>query len=178
MTLVVDANVAVKWVVANPDTERADAVISSGEELIAPDLLVAEFANALWRYVRARDIILDQSHPIFERRGQDLVCALPVSVTQAILGADLEIPTLEGDGERIRIEPGTQSGTVVKLRGRGIPHIGRRARGDLYVTVAVEIPRELSKEERALFERAAELKGETRGKGQRRQGRLRKLLEK
>ena len=61
MTLVVDANVAVKWVVANPDTDRADAVISSGEELIAPDLLVAEFANALWRYVRARDIILDQA---------------------------------------------------------------------------------------------------------------------
>ena len=117
-------------------------------------------------------------HPIFERRGQDLVCALPVSVTQAILGADLEIPTLEGDGERIRIQPGTQSGTVVKLRGRGIPHIGRRARGDLYVTVAVEIPRELTKEERALFERAAELQGETQGKGQKRQGRLRKLLEK
>jgi molecular chaperone DnaJ len=117
-------------------------------------------------------------HPIFERRGQDLVCVLPVSVTQAILGADLDVPTLEGDGEHLRIEPGTQSATVVKLRGRGIPHIGRRARGDLYVTIAVDIPRELTKEERGLLERFAELRGERPQKGQKRQARLRKLLEK
>jgi molecular chaperone DnaJ len=119
-----------------------------------------------------------KSHPIFERRGQDLVCALPVSITQAILGADLDIPTLEGDGEHIRIEPGTPSGSVIKLRGRGIPHIGRRARGDLYVTISVDIPRDLTKEERALLERFAELRGEPPRKGQRRQARLRKLLEK
>ena len=61
MTLVVDANVAVKWVVSNPDTDNARAVISSKEDLIAPDLLVAEFTNALWQHVRTRDIILEQA---------------------------------------------------------------------------------------------------------------------
>jgi predicted nucleic acid-binding protein len=61
MTLVVDANVAVKWVVSNPDTDNARAVISSKEDLIAPDLLVAEFTNAVWQHVRTRDIILEQA---------------------------------------------------------------------------------------------------------------------
>jgi molecular chaperone DnaJ len=117
-------------------------------------------------------------HPIFERRGQDLVCALPVSMTQAALGTDLDIPTLDGDPERVRIEPGTQSGTILRLRGRGVPNIGRRGRGDLFVTIAVDIPTELSKEERALLERLAELRGEApRPRQQRRLARLRKLLE-
>jgi molecular chaperone DnaJ len=117
-------------------------------------------------------------HPVFERQGQDIACALPISMTQAVLGAALSIPTLEGDEERIDVQPGTQSGTVVKLKGRGVPHIGRRARGDLYVTITVEIPRDLSKDERVLLERLAELRGETPKKGPRRQARLRKLLEK
>src|SRR5438093_9255174 len=102
-----------------------------------------------------------KTHPIFERRGQDLVCALSVSMTQAALGADIEVPTLDGDAERIRIEPGTQSGTVRRLRGRGIPHIGRRARGDVFVTIKVEIPSDLSNEERGLLERLAQIRGET-----------------
>ena len=114
-------------------------------------------------------------HPIFERRGQDLVCALSVSMTQAALGADIEVPTLDGDAERIRIEPGTQSGTVRRLRGRGIPHIGRRARGDVFVTIKVEIPSDLSNEERGLLERLAQIRGETPKKGQGLQARLGKL---
>ena len=73
-------------------------------------------------------------HPIFERRGQDLVCELPVPMTQAALGADVEIPTLEGE-EKVRLEAGTASGTVIRLRGRGVPNVGRRGRGDLFVTV-------------------------------------------
>jgi molecular chaperone DnaJ len=113
-------------------------------------------------------------HPVFERRGQDLACELPISMTQAVLGADLVIPTLDGEGEHLRIDPGMQSGTVVKLRSRGIPHIGRRARGDLFVTITVETPRDLTKEERALIERLAELRGEPSRKGQRRQAGLRK----
>jgi predicted nucleic acid-binding protein len=61
MTFVVDANVAVKWVVSNPDTDDARAVISSKETLIAPDLLVAEFTNALWRHILVRDIVVGQA---------------------------------------------------------------------------------------------------------------------
>ncbi len=116
-------------------------------------------------------------HPIFERRGQDLVCAMTVSMSQAALGADVEIPTVDGDGERFHLEPGTQSGMVLRLRGRGIPHIGRRGRGDMFVTVRVDIPASLSKEERALLERLAEIRGEIAQKGQSAQARLGKLTE-
>jgi len=117
-------------------------------------------------------------HPIFERRGQDLVCALSISMTQAALGADIDIPTLDGDAERIRVEPGTQSGTVLRLRGRGIPHIGRRARGDLFLTIRVDVPSGLSREERGLLERLAQIRGETPKRGEGFQARLGKLGDK
>ncbi len=103
------------------------------------------------------------AHPVFERRGADLVCALRLPVTQALLGTDLEIDTLEGP-ETLRVEPGTESGAVIRLRGRGIPHLGRRGRGDLLIQVAVEMPEKLSRKERELVERLAELRGEDRGK--------------
>jgi molecular chaperone DnaJ len=118
-----------------------------------------------------------EAHPIFERRGQDLVCALPIPMTLAALGSQVEIPTLE-EPETVHIEPGTESGTVLKLRGKGIPNIGRRGRGDLYVTVVVETPSPRSKEERQLLERLAELRGERPDKGRGLAGRARKLLEK
>ena len=115
-------------------------------------------------------------HPVFERQGQDLVCALVVPMTQASLGAEIQIPTLEGD-ERIHLEPGTQSGAVLKLRGRGVPNLGRRGRGDLLVSVIVETPAARSKEERAIIERLAELREERPEKGKGLIGRLRKLIE-
>ena len=118
-----------------------------------------------------------QPHPVFERRGQDLACTLVVPMTQASLGAELDIPTLEGETERLRIEPGTESGAVVRLRGRGVPNLGRRGRGDLFVTVVVETPASLSKEQRSLLERLAELRGEVPGRSGARGGRLRKLLD-
>jgi molecular chaperone DnaJ len=117
-------------------------------------------------------------HPIFERRGQDLVCALSVPMTQASLGAEVRIPTLEGEPEVVRLEPGTPSGTVLRLRGHGIPHVGRRGRGDLLVTVEVETPKAGSKQERELLERLAELRGEDSNRAKGPAARVRKLLEK
>jgi molecular chaperone DnaJ len=117
-----------------------------------------------------------QPHPVFDRRGQDLVCALPLPMTQAALGTEVEVPTLEG-AERIRIEPGTASGTVIRLRGKGIPHIGRRGRGDLFVTVLVETPKPKSKEERDLLERLARTRGESSEDGKRQGAKVRKLLD-
>jgi molecular chaperone DnaJ len=117
-----------------------------------------------------------EPHPVFERRGQDLVCALAVPMTQAALGADVEIPTLDGS-ELARVDPGTESGTVIRLRGHGVPNLGRRGRGDLFVTVIVETPKPRSKEERALLERLAELREEPSGKGRKPVGTLRKLLD-
>jgi molecular chaperone DnaJ len=115
-------------------------------------------------------------HSIFERRGQDLVCALVVPMTQAALGADVDIPTLEGN-ERVHLEAGTQPGAVLRLRGRGVPNLGRRGRGDLLVTVMVETPRPKSKEERAVLERLAALREEHPSKDRGLAGRLRKLIE-
>jgi molecular chaperone DnaJ len=114
-------------------------------------------------------------HPVFERRGQDLVCELSVPMTMAALGADVEIVTLEG-AEVLKLDAGTESGTVIRLRGKGIPQLERRGRGDLYVTILVETPEPRSKEERALLERLAELRGEKVSTGGRLSGRLRKLL--
>ena len=117
-----------------------------------------------------------QPHPVFGREGENLVCALPIPMTLAAMGGDVEIPTLDGV-ERIRVEPATESGTVVRLRGKGVPHVGRRGRGDLYVRVEVETPSAKSKEERALLERLAELRGEAQRKGAPVAGKPRKLRD-
>jgi molecular chaperone DnaJ len=98
-------------------------------------------------------------HPLFERRGSDLAAVLELPVTQAMLGVQLEVPTLNG-AETIRIAPGTRSGTVLRLPGMGVPHLGRRGRGDLYVEVDVVVPDELSKKERLLVEELADLRDE------------------
>ena len=98
----------------------------------------------------------------FERQGQDLYGVLDVTITLASLGGEIQIQTLDGP-ERIRIDPGTESGSVLRLKGKGVPHLQRRGRGDLFVTVHVVTPRDISKEERGLLERLAELRGETGG---------------
>jgi molecular chaperone DnaJ len=95
----------------------------------------------------------------FLREGQDLHGVLDVSITQATLGGDVEVATLDGP-EHLRIEAGTESGTVLRLKGKGVPHLQRRGRGDLFVTLHVVTPRDLSKEERSLLERLAELRSE------------------
>jgi molecular chaperone DnaJ len=95
----------------------------------------------------------------FERRGQDLYGVLDVSITQATLGAKLVVPGLETD-ETIEISPGTASGTVIRIKGRGVPNLQRRGRGDLFVTIHVVTPTDLSREERRLLEQLAALRGE------------------
>ena len=101
-------------------------------------------------------------HPVFERRGQDLVTVLEVPVTQAMLGAELQIDTLDGS-ERVKVPPGTRSGEVLRLKGRGVPELGRRGRGDLFVRVEVDVPGPLGKKERRLVEELADLRGERGG---------------
>ena len=109
----------------------------------------------------------------FERRGQDLLSVLDIPFTQAALGAEVEIPTLDGS-ERIRIDPGTESGTVARIRGAGVPNLNRRGRGDLYVTIHVSVPEDLSQEERRLVEQLAELRAEKTSKRDPAAGRLRR----
>jgi molecular chaperone DnaJ len=82
-----------------------------------------------------------EPHPFFARKGDNLHCEVPISVTEAILGARIAVPTLDGEAALI-VPPGTQGGQVFRLRGRGLPRLAGGA-GDLYVTVRVEVPRGL-----------------------------------
>ena len=100
-------------------------------------------------------VIKEEEHPNFERSGNNLVHNLGISVTTAILGGDAEVPTIDGR-VRITIEPGTQSGKVLRLRGKGLPDVNGRGRGDIIVVVDVVIPTELTKEERKLVEELSE----------------------
>jgi molecular chaperone DnaJ len=100
--------------------------------------------------------ILVRKHPFFERHGNELVCQVPISFAQAALGAEVDVPTLDGP-EPATIPRGTQSGEVVKLKGRGMPDFNGRGRGDLLVEVVVETPRHLSERQEALLRELAEL---------------------
>lgn len=91
----------------------------------------------------------------FERHGEDLVARLDVPFTDAALGGVLPVPTLEGE-EELEIEPGTQAGSVLRLRERGLPSLRRRRRGDLHVVMNVLIPSKLTEEQRELLRRFAE----------------------
>lgn len=91
-----------------------------------------------------------KEHPFFERRGADLYSTIPVSFPQAVLGATIAIPTLNGE-EEFEIPEGTQSGQIFRIKGKGLPN-PHGGRGDLYVSVRVEVPSKLTREQRRLFE--------------------------
>ncbi len=96
-----------------------------------------------------------RSHPLFVRRGQDVYCEMPITFAQAALGAEVEVPTLDGK-VRYSITEGTQTGTTFRLRGKGIPNVGGKGRGDEYVTVTVETPTRLNREQKDLLGRLGE----------------------
>ena len=101
-----------------------------------------------------------RAHEIFQRDGEDLLCEVPVSFVQAALGAEIEVPTLSGSAH-IKVPPGTQSGTVFRLRGRGIKNVQGYGQGDLHVRVVVEVPTRLNTAQRAKLEEFAGLCDET-----------------
>ena len=92
-----------------------------------------------------------KEHPIFERHENDLHCTVPITVAQAALGADISVPTLEGP-HQIAIPEGTQSGTELRVRGKGVQEVQGRGRGDLVVHIEVRIPSKLTREQKRLFE--------------------------
>ena len=91
-----------------------------------------------------------REHPIFTRDGANVMCQMPISFTQAALGASIEVPTLDGK-VRYQIPEGTQTGTTFRLRGKGIPYVGYKTRGDQFVTVVVETPTKLTREQKELL---------------------------
>jgi molecular chaperone DnaJ len=98
-----------------------------------------------------------KDHSLFERQGNDLHCVIPISFTQAALGAEIRVPTLEGE-QMLKIPEGTQSGTTLKLRGKGVPVLNGHGKGDLFVEVRVQTPTKLNKHQRELLQ---ELQGST-----------------
>lgn len=91
-----------------------------------------------------------QPHPFFERKGDNLYCAIPITITEAALGARVEVPTVDGTAT-MTIPPGTSSGRIFRLRQKGVPHLKGSGRGDQYVTVKIVVPQNLDERSQQLL---------------------------
>ncbi|MEM9188491.1 MAG: molecular chaperone DnaJ [Myxococcota bacterium] len=139
---------------AVPKTEVLEVKIPAGVE----DGSVRTVRNAgeqtangsgnLHVYIRVKE------HTLFARDGADILCTVPIGFPQAVLGAELEIPTLEGK-VRMKLPPGSQSGRIFRLRGKGIPVFGGAGKGDQLVKVVVEVPEKINRRQRKLLEELA-----------------------
>ena len=92
-----------------------------------------------------------KQHAFFDRQGNDLYCVVPISFTQAAVGTEIQVPTFEGE-QALKIPEGTQSGTILKLRGKGIPVLNGHGKGNLFVEVRVQTPTKLTKRQRELLQ--------------------------
>lgn len=97
-----------------------------------------------------------QEHPFFRREGNNLFCEVPVNFTTIALGAEIQVPTLDGQ-DTVKVPEGTQTGTTFRLRGKGTPDVSGRGHGDLFVTVQVQTPKKLSREQRHLLDQLAKV---------------------
>ncbi len=103
-------------------------------------------------------------HPIFQRDGANIFCRVPLRMSQAALGGDVDVPAIDGSKSRVKIPAGTQTGDQFRLRGKGFSVMQSKTRGDMYIQVAVETPQHLTRRQRELLEEfEAEAKGNTKG---------------
>jgi molecular chaperone DnaJ len=109
-------------------------------------------AGDLYVFIRVKP------HEYFERQGLDLYCAVPISITQASLGADIRVSTLDGKTIKVKVSPGIQNGKMLRIRNEGVPAAGRR--GDLYIKFMVQVPDKLTKRGRELMEELSKVEGE------------------
>ncbi len=107
-------------------------------------------------------VVRSARDPRFERHGADLWCQKDLDLTDAVLGTNLEVATLDGEVS-VKVPPGTQPDTVLRLTGKGLPEFGGDRRGDLFMRLRVHLPEHLSREERRLFEQLHQLGGEAEG---------------
>lgn len=106
------------------------------------------------------EVLIDvATHPFFQRQGDDVTCAVPISFVQASVGGEVEVPTLEGK-VKLRVPPATQPGTILRIKGKGLPHRLRGGRGDQLVEISVEVPTDLSARARELLEELGRELGE------------------
>jgi molecular chaperone DnaJ len=92
-----------------------------------------------------------KDHPFFAREGNDLHCVVPISISQAAMGAEIRVPTMEGE-HALKIPDGTQPGTVFRVRSKGVPVLNSHSKGDLYVEVRVQVPTRLNKRQKELLQ--------------------------
>jgi molecular chaperone DnaJ len=118
--------------------------------------------------------IEEQQHEVFDRHGDDIYCSVPIPYPLAALGGEIEVPTLDGP-QKLSIPPGTQSNRVFKLKGKGLPRIGRRGRGSELVRTIIWVPTKLGKEERRILEGLSKISG--REKIEPGRGFIRKLMD-
>jgi molecular chaperone DnaJ len=104
-------------------------------------------------------IIQVKAHPFFKRQGDDVTCQVPITFTQAALGGEVEVPTLDGKA-KMRVPAGTQPGTVLRLRQKGMPRRTGIGRGDQLTEVTIEVPQKITEAQRALLEQLAKELGE------------------
>lgn len=97
------------------------------------------------------------SHPLFERDGQDLYCAVPISMAQAALGCDITINSLDGKKVTLKVPSGTSNGKLLRIKGEGVPISGSSRKGDLYIKLMVQIPQHLSSKQKDLLKAYMEL---------------------
>ena len=118
----------------------------------------------IFRGGSAGDLLISgavKAHPVFERDGYDIYCEVPITFTEATLGAEIDIPTLEGK-EKFTVPEGTQTGTSFTLKQKGVPYVNNSSRrGDLIITVVIEVPKNLSSAQKEKLREFAELSGET-----------------
>lgn len=100
-----------------------------------------------------------KAHPVFERHNHDIFLQLPISFTQAALGCEIELPTLDGK-DKVKIAPGTQNNSTITLKGKGIPYMRGRGRGNQIINVIVDTPTYLTEKQRELLREFAKLRGE------------------
>ncbi|GGA18842.1 molecular chaperone DnaJ [Neptunicoccus cionae] len=98
-----------------------------------------------------------EDHPIFEREGSNLFCRVPVSMTTAALGGEIEVPTIDGGKSRVKVPAGSQSGKQMRLRGKGMPALRSNQSGDLFLELAVETPVNLTSKQKELLREFEEL---------------------
>lgn len=107
----------------------------------------------LYVYMRVK------SHRLFKREGINLYCEIPISFTQAALGDEIDVPTLE-DKIKYSIPEGTQTGTTFRIKNKGIPSLKSKVKGDLYFTVKINVPKKLSEQQKELLKKFAEISGD------------------
>jgi molecular chaperone DnaJ len=99
-------------------------------------------------------VIHVQEHEFFRRDGNNLFCEIPVNFTTLALGGEIQVPTLD-EPDTVKVPDGTQTGTTFRLRGKGMPDVNGRGRGDLFATVQVQTPKKLTREQKQLLDQLA-----------------------